>query len=211
MGLIKPTPADIKCIRRECIILRKKEESKNTFLIITGCAGSGKTSLGKTLARRLGYAYVDKDTVTELFTNFILKSECERESKLYCKSVKPIEYRTVLDLCKENLVLGNSVVLTIPFIEQIQNYSKWEQIIKELDLDPSNINVKFIWIKHNESLEYDRIKERGSCRDKYKLEHWEEYSSNLNDIKPDIKYNAFIYDSSYSNETQLNNVISWIL
>lgn len=190
---------------------RRKKESKVTFLIITGCAGSGKTTLGKTLSRRLGYTYVDKDTATETFTDFILKTDGERESKFYCESVRPIEYRTVINLCKDNLILGNSVVLTIPFIEQIQDYSKWEQIIKELNLDFSNINIKFIWIKHNELLEYDRIKERGSSRDKYKLDHWEEYSSNLKNVKPDAKYDVFIYDNSYVSRTQLDNVVRWML
>lgn len=41
-----------------------KSPKKRQLVIITGCAGSGKTTIGKTLAQKLGYCYIDKDTVT---------------------------------------------------------------------------------------------------------------------------------------------------
>ena len=75
----------------------EKRDGKAKFVIITGCAGSGKTSLGERVSREMGWTYIDKDTVTRDFTDFILedkgKSKSDRESDLYCNEIRPIEYK----------------------------------------------------------------------------------------------------------------------
>lgn len=49
-----------------------KKKVKTKFIIISGFAGSGKTTIGKELSRVLGYMYVDKDTLTTRYTDYIL-------------------------------------------------------------------------------------------------------------------------------------------
>ena len=111
---------------------KKSIYEKKQLIIITGCAGSGKTTIGKKLAQQLEYAYVDKDTVTRDYTDFILKKlgsfEGDRESELYKNFILPIEYRVTLNLCREILENGSNVVLTIPFISQIKDYLKWIEL-----------------------------------------------------------------------------------
>ena len=189
---------------------------KTTFVIITGCAGSGKTSLGERLSREMGWTYIDKDTVTRDFTDFILvdkgKSKLDRESDVYCNNIRPIEYKVTFKVCEENLKLGNSVVLTIPFIAQIKDYSKWLDMIDEYGMYLADISVKFIWINHDEGSEYTRITKRGAERDGYKLMHWEEYASGIADIKPDARYCAYCYDNDGASaaEIYVKDVIEWI-
>ena len=200
--------------------LKKKSigetNEKTTFVIITGCAGAGKTSLGEAIARINNWTYIDKDTVTRDFTDFILvekgQSRSDRESNVYCNLIRPIEYKLAFKVCQENLRLGNSVILSIPFIAQIRDYSKWVDMIEEYGLDLDMIKIKFIWIRHDEGGEYTRVKKRAAERDGYKLEHWEEYILGLEGISPDEKYKAYIFDndSASADEMYIEDVLKWI-
>lgn len=196
--------------------LGKTLKKKIPFVIITGCAGSGKSSLGEKIARELKWTYIDKDTVTRGFTDFILvekgESSADRESDLYCRFIRPIEYQITFKVCEENLRLGNPVILTIPFIAQITDYSKWTNMVKDFGMDLEVINVKFIWINHNEGGEFARITRRGAARDGYKIAHWEEYALSLSGIHPDERYCAYCYDndSTSADEIYINDLINWI-
>ena len=200
------------------MLLNKNNRNKNklTFVIITGCAGSGKTFIGMSIAKKLKWTYIDKDTVTRDFTDWILedkgKSKGDRESVLYCESIRPIEYSTTFKVCKENLEIGNSVVLTIPFIAQIQDYQKWIDLAKESGIDMEHICLKFIWIKHDIGREYTRVKIRNAKRDENKLENWELYRESVEGIEPDEKYAAYIFenDTNSIDESYLEDVIEWI-
>lgn len=191
-----------------------KTPTVRQLVIITGCAGSGKTTIGKTLAQKLGYCYIDKDTVTREYTDFILErsgsSKGDRESDLYRGEILPVEYSVTFKLCREILDNGCNVVLTIPFISQIQDYSKWEEIRNAARI--RNIEVKFIWIKHNIETEKSNLIVRDAARDKYKLEHWDEYSESVEGIYPADEYQAYIYtnDCNINLETAVEEVMKWI-
>jgi predicted kinase len=191
-----------------------KSSGIRQLVIITGCAGAGKTTIGKTLAQKLGYCYIDKDTVTREYTDFILErsgsSKCDRESRLYRSEILPIEYSVTFKLCREILDNGCNVVLTIPFISQIQDYSKWEEIKSVSRI--RNIDVKFIWIEHNIETEKENLISRDADRDKYKLEHWDEYSKSVDGLYPADEYEAYIYtnDCNINLEIAVEEVIKWI-
>lgn len=191
-------------------------KTKTTLLIITGCAGSGKTSLGEKIAKELNWTYIDKDTVTRGFTDFILvrngKSKSDRESDLYCDDIRPIEYEITFKVCDENLRLGNSVVLTIPFIAQIRDFSEWESLIDRFGLDFDDVNVKFVWINHDPGSEYTRITKRGAERDGWKLSNWDRYCSNMEGIYPDAGYQAYCFDndSVSADAIKVEGIIEWI-
>lgn len=193
---------------------KETESSPQQFIIITGCAGSGKTTIGKNLARKLGYCYIDKDTVTREYTDFILKASGsysgDRESPLYRNKILPIEYRVTFKLCREILENGCSVVLTIPFISQIQDISKWEEIKQQAKINTENI--KFIWIEHNIDTEHANIINRNAARDKYKLEHWEEYAESVEDLYPAPEYKAYVCnnDCNINIDITINDIIQWI-
>lgn len=194
----------------------EKLDGKAKFVIITGCAGSGKTSLGERVSREMGWTYIDKDTVTRDFSDFILedkgKSKSDRESDLYCNEIRPIEYKITFKVCEENLRLGNSVVLIIPFIAQIKDYNEWQNLQRQFGMDFSNVDVKFVWINHDEGLEYTRVTKRGAERDGYKLNHWEAYVEGLRGIIPDDNYKAYCYDndSTSADEIYIEDLITWI-
>ena len=77
----------------------------------------------------------------------------------------------------------------------------------------SDIDLKIVWIKHNIDLEHIRIEKRGEERDKYKLEHWEEYSRKNKDIKIDDKYNIYelANDDLDDFNIEIEKILEWIL
>lgn len=172
-----------------------KKTQRTQLIVISGCAGSGKTTLGRRLAQKLNYTYLDKDTITREYTDRILSMHglpsSDRESDFYRTEIVPIEYSTSFRLCGENLDLGNSVVLTIPFITQIRSYSLWEKLRKQARIDSKTIDIKFIWINHDIDKEHERIINRAAERDGYKLSHWFDYEQSVNGIIPDPQYNAY--------------------
>ena len=115
-------------------------------------------------------------------------------------------------MCQENLRLGNSVILTIPFIAQIRDYQKWIEMIEEYGLDLDGVSVKFVWINHDEGGEYTRVTKRAAERDGYKLEHWDEYLAGLEGIAPDNRYEAYRFDndSASADELYIEDVLEWI-
>lgn len=194
-----------------------KKKVKTKFIIISGFAGSGKTTIGKELSRVLGYMYVDKDTLTTRYTDYILiekgSNSGDRESDLYVNQIREIGYKTAFDFCMENLELGNDVILSIPFIQEIKDYQKFERLVDMKKFQNSDIDLKIVWIKHNIDLEHIRIEKRGEERDKYKLEHWEEYSRKNKDIKIDDKYNIYelANDDLDDFNIEIEKILEWIL
>lgn len=194
-----------------------KKKVKTKFIIISGFAGSGKTTIGKELSRVLGYMYVDKDTLTTRYTDYILiekgSNSGDRESDLYVNQIREIGYKTAFDFCMENLELGNDVILSIPFIQEIKDYQKFERLVDMKKFQNSDIDLKIVWIKHNIDLEHIRIEKRGEERDKYKLEHWEEYSRKNKDIKIDDKYNIYelANDDLDDFNIEIEKILKWIL
>lgn len=201
------------------MIFSKRKKVSDTsglhLVIITGCAGSGKTTVGKELAKQLGFAYIDKDTVTREYTDFILNElgsfAGDRESELYRSRILPIEYRVTFKVCREVLENGCSVVVTIPFISQIKDWSRWLAIKEEARIDDS-VDTKFIWIKHDIDTEKKNIIKRNAVRDKYKLQHWDEYAESVEDIRPALEYNIYEYNNDCDAKLTdtLEEVKQWI-
>lgn len=194
-----------------------KRKPKTFFIIVAGFAGSGKTSVGKSLSKATGYAYLDKDTITRHFTDYILANngsyEGDRESEFYKKFIRDIEYKVSMDICMENLELGNSVIISTPFIGQIGNYKNLEAIINMKKLEKLNINIKIVWVKHDIDLEHGRIIKKNAKRDDYKLKHWDEYSKLIENIKIDPRYDKIEIrnEDDIDIEEEIKEIIKWII
>ncbi len=94
--------------------------TSHLFFVI-GPAGSGKSTVSTLIARQLGAAYLDKDSVATLFTEALLVAHGsdphERDNNAYYQQVvMDLEYQTLLRLAGDNLRLGTPVVLDAPFV-----------------------------------------------------------------------------------------------
>lgn len=152
---------------------------KTTLFIIAGLPGSGKTTIGKEISKILKATFIDKDTISNQFTELILKisgfSPNDRESPFYLNEVRDIEYQTMLDIAFENIKCGNSVVCSAPFIKELKSDDWIIEIKRKADM--LNTSVSIVWIDADVEKTKDRIISRKSDRDDWKLKNWPEYSN----------------------------------
>ncbi len=74
-------------------------------IVLTGLMGSGKTSVGKILAKRLQYQFIDTDKVIEKKTGMLIKN-------IFKKLGEPYFRKLEFQVCKKISVYKNYVIST---------------------------------------------------------------------------------------------------
>lgn len=169
------------------------------LILIGGLAGSGKSSLGKLLARRLGYAYLDKDTLTrELVDALVVEAGSEvgpgdRDTDIYRDRVRPHEYACFMNTIAENVELGVSTIATAPFISEM-NDADWIEDMTEMAED-HGASVHFIWMNCDIPITKNRITSRNARRDQIKLSIWRAYEAFAGDVSLPV-HPVRVFDNS---------------
>jgi len=156
--------------------------SRPTVLLIGGYAGSGKTELGRILARRTHWPMLDKDTTTrpvvEQALELLGESPHDRESKLYQESIRPAEYDALIAGMIENVECGTSAIVTAPFSLELADRTWCDRTAANLARLGADLHV--IWVRTDAESMRRYIRHRGAARDAAKLANWEGYLSGLN-------------------------------
>lgn len=146
-------------------------------VFVTGPAGSGKSSVARLLATHFAAAYLDKDTVCTHLTEALLAAAGtdpdERDQNAYYQSVvMDLEYRTMLDLARDNLEVGRPVVLDAPFGRYLgdprfvtETVARW----------PAGVAVVVVQVRVDGETARRRVEARGLARDRSKLADWESF------------------------------------
>jgi predicted kinase len=156
-------------------------------LLIGGYAGSGKTELGRILARETGWSMLDKDTLTrpvvEAALEMIGLSPHDRESEGYLTKVRPREYEALSAAMLENVGCGNSTIVTAPFITEFRQEA-WINRIRAT-LKDLNASATLVWVYCNDESMRLYIRRRGAARDGAKLADWNGYVNSMDlDVRP---------------------------
>jgi predicted kinase len=160
---------------------RSASGTRPTLVVVGGYAGSGKTEFGRVLARRTGWAVLDKDTTTRHVVEVALRAlgqpASDRESPTYLEQVRPAEYAALMAAIIENLECGVSVIATAPFVQELAD-KHWitdlERTCAELDATP-----RLVWIRCDPSTMHTYLTKRGAARDVAKLADWPTYCAQL--------------------------------
>jgi predicted kinase len=152
------------------------------LLLFSGHAGTGKTTLAKRalplLSQRSGrdFFFLDKDTAYGAFSSHIMGlltgDPDDRDSPTYLQHLRDQEYSGLLDITRENLALGNQVMLVGPFTREIMSGKFFRPV--ELGL-PADTVCRVAWIDLSMDEAKRRIEARNDARDQWKLAHWDEY------------------------------------
>ncbi|MET7770174.1 GntR family transcriptional regulator [Nocardia sp. NPDC005366] len=146
-------------------------------IFVGGYAGSGKTELGRILARLTGWAMLDKDTITRHVVDAALvqlgSTVSDRESPIYLDIVRPAEYECLAATVRENVSCGVSVIATAPFIREFSSEAWFRRTAVELDTMGADMEV--VWIRCQPDSMYSYITRRGAARDSGKLAEWDNY------------------------------------
>lgn len=151
-----------------------RSPEKKLFLV-AGYAGSGKTYVSRSLAKRLCCPLLDKDTLCSPFSRY-LADTCESET--YLEQVRPREYEVLYAAIEDNLAFNPFVVATAPFIAEVTDPS-WKEFINQL-AGKFEHQVVTIWVTASEETVRERIQSRGEERDAWKLRHWDKYREQNN-------------------------------
>lgn len=146
--------------------MRRRFQVQPRLILMTGVAGSGKTTLAKKIVPRLWAVYLDNNLIVDgLFRD-------TRRGKAY-ESLRPYFYQSLYAITEENLKLRNSVLLDVPHVKEMQ-LAEWRRFIKRMT---TRTKAQLVVIKCicSERTLRSRIRSRGEARDRWKLAHWKAF------------------------------------
>ena len=146
------------------------------LILVTSPPACGKTFISKQLAKALNHVvYLDKDTLIPLSKQIfaVAHQPYDRSSIFFEKYIRDLEYRVVLDLAMEALEYDDIVLINAPFTQEIRDLDYITTLRAELKKKQAELVV--IWVDTNPEVCHQRMIDRNSVRDKWKLEHWDEY------------------------------------
>ncbi|MBB5958426.1 putative kinase [Saccharothrix tamanrassetensis] len=188
---------------------------KPHVLLVGGYAGSGKTELGRVLARETGWPMLDKDTLTrpvvEAALNILGRSPNDRESEEYLSRIRPREYEALINALTENVQCGNSAIVTAPFIREFNDLAWLNRM--EVAYGDMGAKVSIVWVYCDAETMHTYIRHRGAARDSFKLDNWLSYLETVDiDFRPPVPH--LVIDNSASGaplQTQARQLISAIV
>lgn len=168
------------------------------IFVVAGFAGSGKTELAKIIAQKTRWAVVDKDTASHNFVEKLLRvTESyvgDRESAFYLNEIRPIEYQILDNIITENMEYGSSLIVTAPYISTFETPEYWQTLRRKAKKHHTTLTV--IWVMSDIETMRERINQRNSKRDTYKLTHWDEYVQNIR-LDLGVEHSDYIVENQY--------------
>ncbi len=156
------------------------------LIIVTSPPACGKTRLSKKLATAIEHiVYLDKDTLIPLSKQIfaVAGQPYNRSSDFFEKEIRDYEYDVILDLAFEALKYENYVMVNAPFTREIRDNDYLEKLRDRLSELGAKLTV--VWIVTDPEVCHQRMIDRNSDRDTWKLEHWDEYMASLNFTIPE--------------------------
>lgn len=173
---------------------------RGNVILVSGYAASGKSRVGKELAWRLpGGCYLDKDTISGPFVDRMLlligRPAGDRDSEIYRSEIRPLEYQCLLAAGFEAAESGATAVLSAPFLAQLVDAQWMNQFHRELGA--RGLCHRIVWVHCNLATLQQRMLQRGSLRDRAKLNDWAAYSASLDEQFPRrIMDDCFCFENS---------------
>lgn len=151
------------------------------LILVTSPPACGKTFISKELAKNLkNVVYLDKDSLIVLSKQIfvVANEEYNRSSDFFEKYIRDYEYYAVLDLAFEALDYADIVLINAPFTREIRDQKYIDDL--KARLAEKGAVLKVIWVETDPEVCHQRMIDRGSDRDTWKLEHWDEYIAGVN-------------------------------
>ena len=143
-----------------------------SLLLVTSPPACGKTFVSKELAKALNpIVYLDKDTLIGLSKQiFIVAGE---------------EYNRSSDFFEEHIRnYCDTALVNAPFTREVRDKEYMDNL--RAKLAERDVELVVIWVETDPEVCHQRMIERNSDRDTWKLENWDKYISGCNFEKPDI-------------------------
>lgn len=187
------------------------------LILVTSPPASGKTYISKKLSERLKHiVYLDKDTLIPLSKQIfaIAGEEYNRSSDFFKKYIRDYEYITIVDLALEALQYDSKALINAPFTSEIRDEAYMNNLKEKLR--GLNAKLTVIWVVTDPEIVHQRMMERNSDRDKWKLENWKEYIESvdfsvpktIDDPDDDLDFLKFFNNNEEEYEESMNRIVN---
>lgn len=157
------------------------------LILVTSPPASGKTYVSQQLAKKLPHiVYLDKDALIPLSKRIFLVAgeEINRSSDFFENNIRNYEYEAILDIAFEALEYEDLVLVNAPFTREVRDDAYISDLKKKLAERGASLAV--IWVETDVEITRQRMIERNSPRDTWKLTHWDEYVAGRDYSTPSI-------------------------
>ncbi len=189
------------------------------LLLVTSPPACGKTYISKKLAENLKHVvYLDKDSLIVLSKQIfvVAREEYNRSSAFFEKYIRDYEYDAIIAIAMEALEYDDIVLINAPFTREVRDKNYMTHLRERLQ--EKNARLTVIWVQTDVEVVRQRMIERNSDRDTWKIEHWDEYNKNINyEIpkeldNPNVKDDLLIFKNSSDEEfeTSMKEILSII-
>ncbi|WP_240418670.1 AAA family ATPase [Paenibacillus periandrae] len=189
------------------------------LVFFLGPAGAGKTTIAKALAKRSRAAIFDMDTLLRPAAVALMKlagqDPEDRDSMTYKTLCRDLGYRITMDAALENVELGSDAFVIGPFTKETESEEWLVNELEGIGASVADVAVKVVFVHlADQTSYYERIQERGSSLDDWKLTNWDEFSRTL--IVRDIKWNIpdssvlYVDNSAPLTDESINSVAKFI-
>lgn len=151
------------------------------LILVTSPPACGKTYVSKELSKALSHVvYLDKDTLICLSKQIfkVAGEEYNRSSDFFEKNIRDYEYEAIVALALEALDYDDIVLINAPFTREIRDRAYIDGLKDKLK--EKNAKLVVIWVDTSIEVCKQRMIERNSDRDTWKLTHWDEYIAGCN-------------------------------
>ena len=152
------------------------------LILVTSPPACGKTYVAKALAHELQHiVYLDKDTLIVLSKQIfkVAGQPYDRSSAFFQANIRDYEYDCVLALAMEALDYDDIVLINAPFTQEVRDNAFIANLKAKLAEKGATLAVISGEVVHQ------RMIDRNSDRDTWKLTHWDEYIKQCNFAIPE--------------------------
>lgn len=157
------------------------------MILVTSPPASGKTFVSQQLSKKLPHiVYLDKDALIPLSNRVfhVAGKEYNRSSDFFEENIRNYEYIAILNIGFEALEYADLVLINAPFTREIRD----NQYITDLKakLADKGADLVLIWVETDIEVTRQRMIERNSPRDTWKIANWEQYVAGRDYSTPSI-------------------------
>jgi predicted kinase len=157
------------------------------MILVTSPPASGKTFVSQQLSKKLPHiVYLDKDALIPLSNRVfhVAGKEYNRSSDFFEENIRNYEYIAILNIGFEALEYADLVLINAPFTREIRD----NQYITDLKakLAYKGADLVLIWVETDIEVTRQRMIERNSPRDTWKIANWEQYVAGRDYSTPSI-------------------------
>ena len=139
----------------------------------------------------------------------VANQEYNRSSDFFEENIRDYEYDAIMEVAYEALEYNDTVFINAPFTREVRQPEYMENLRQQLLKRGAELVV--VWVKCDVEVCRQRMIQRDSDRDTWKLEHWDEYVKKLDFSIPQGIKNLFEFDNSSDNsfKESLKNAVDY--